>query len=91
VALSIGVKKGRKIKFLLPSKVERTLVVLDVLSSKRVLVEFGGRQLVVTDEERHELMPGVFVSCGMIRESPPRESRLAFEAPREIRIERVAG
>lgn len=58
------------------------LVVRDVLSATTVRVEFGGRDVLVTDQQREELMPQVFVSCGV-------SGRLAFEAPRSIRIERV--
>jgi hypothetical protein len=85
-ALSLGVRRGREILI-----GDRKLVVEEVLGANRVRVVFDGRRILVTDHQKEELMPGVTVQAGMPnsgRKSP--ETRLAFEAPRSVKIVRVA-
>lgn len=85
MALSLGVKRGKRILV-----GGRELVVRSVLAANSVLVSFEGREILVTDMQREELMPGVFVSCGLsLKAADNQYSRLAFEAPRSVRIERV--
>lgn len=85
MALSIGISQGTKIV------VDKDiLTVEDIPKATHVVVNYKGRQYVVTDEERIEIHPNVFVSCGLSDERKhDHNSRLAFEAPRAIFIERV--
>lgn len=66
------------------------LEVLEVEDKYRILVSFRGQQYMITDQERTKLAADVFLSCGLWNgKGEPDESRLAFEAPRSIRIERL--
>jgi hypothetical protein len=86
MALSIGIKKNSRVLV----GGSHLLVVKEIIAPTQVRVEFDERSILVTDLERAKLMDDVFVSCGLL---PPNStnhySRLAFEAPREIRIERL--
>jgi hypothetical protein len=85
MALSIGVSQGTKI---IVDKYE--LLVEDVPKATHVQVLFRDKRYIVTDEERIEIYPNVFLSCGLSDERKhDHNSRLAFEAPRSIFIERV--
>lgn len=88
MALSIGVQRGSKIKV-----GQRLLTVLDLEPMVHVLVDVDGHRHAVTDKQRTEIMPGVFLSLGLNpgRKPPPwaaPSARLAFEAPRSIEITR---
>jgi len=88
MALSIGIKRGSKI--LLAGT--HLLEVQEVVAFNKVRIKFNDRVILVTDLERVELLPDAFVSCGVSMGDPlTTESRLAFEAPRSIRIERIHG
>lgn len=67
--------------------------ILEVLEVDRetIWVSFRGEEYEVTSMERVKLAEGVFVSCGPWNgKGMESYSRLAFEAPRSIRIERIA-
>jgi len=83
MALAIGVTKGTKIRI-----GNMMLKVIDIVAGKcvRVAVD-NGAPILVTDSERTPLAPNVFVSMG--KSSSTSGSRLAFEAPRAIPIERI--
>lgn len=86
MALSLGVSVGSEITI---GPVNR-LKVLDIIGGTQVKIEVGGNQFLIDDQERQEVLPEVFVSCGL--SAPTRgthTSRLAFEAPRSIKIDRV--
>jgi fructose-specific component phosphotransferase system IIB-like protein len=87
MALSIGVKKGSKIKI---GVSEQVLLVTEVLPDNRLRLTFAGSEHVISDQERTTIAPDVHLSTG---KADPRPSthyrRIAFEAPRAIRIERV--
>lgn len=86
MALSIGVKAGRKICI----GGTHMLCVREILAPNQVRITFDDKEMLVTDLERTELMAEVFVSCGLSDSQPGSQyTRLAFEAPRVIRIERV--
>lgn len=88
MALSIGVKAGSKIK--VKSVRDHIVEVLNVPSHDRLVISVDGVQFEVTDKQRVEILPRVFVFCGS-KDSRGVESytRLAFEAPKIVRIERV--
>jgi len=67
------------------------LEVLEVVTTNAIRVKYKEENFVVTDQERTKLDEEVFVSCGLWNgKGDPEYSRLAFEAPKSIRIERVA-
>lgn len=89
MALSLGVTDGSKIR------VGSDIVeVVSVVGTAHIQVRVGGQNHLITDCERTEILPGVFVSCGR---NDDRQfggasfSRLAFEAPRSIEIKRIGG
>jgi hypothetical protein len=89
MALSLGVRGGKKVRFIVKGK-SHIMTVLEVVSPSNVRVAFDGREILITDLERAKLMDNVFVSCGKEEDSIKEGyTRLAFEAPREIRIERI--
>lgn len=50
----------------------------------------GGDVIYVSDTEKIEILPEVWVFCGRSdNQKFEKYSRLAFEAPRSIRIERI--
>lgn len=91
--LSLGVKKGSKIK------VDQSMVeVVDVVSLSEIRINVSNgmlrqiKQHTITNEERTEILPEVFVSAGRddgADHSTKGYTRLAFEAPRRIKINRV--
>lgn len=87
MALSLGVAAGSKIK------VGSDIVeVVSVVGTAHVQIGVRGQSYLITDCERTEILPNVFVSCGR---NDDRQfggagfSRLAFEAPRSIDIKRI--
>lgn len=85
MAWSTGVKRGDKIK------VAGTLVLVkEVLPGKAVVIVVGADEHIITDQERVQIIPSVFVSLGKIPVNGANSgSRLAFEAPRSIKLQRV--
>jgi hypothetical protein len=95
MALSIGVHRGMRIKV-----GAEMLRVTDVQQEGReVRLEIGDRQYTISDKQRTEIAPSVFVFCGVYdgiitnwttdEGDKVLHSRLAFEAPRAIRINRM--
>lgn len=86
MALSIGIVPGSKIK------VGNSVIRVDsVMNSNLVGLSLdGGPVFMVSDNEKTEVMPQVMVSCGVkaAREAS-HMSRLAFDAPRSISINRI--
>lgn len=94
--LSLAIHKGTKITI-----GEELLRVSEVSENGlEIKLEVGGRKFIVSDKERVLIAPQVFVSCGVRdgatvkwkdqfgMDSLP-QSRLAFEAPLSIKINRV--
>jgi sRNA-binding carbon storage regulator CsrA len=89
IALSLGVKRGRKIK--IGSSI---LTVTKVASLNQVEIDVDGKPYTITDLEATQIMPNVRVFCGKVPGHlkgmvASVEARLAFEAPIEIKITRV--
>lgn len=87
MALSLGVRARCQIQV-----GEDLLRVIQVLSDgTKVLIEvMGGTRHLITEEERKEILPDVFVFCGgPIKDDMLRYSTLAFEAPRDVKITRL--
>jgi hypothetical protein len=85
MALSLGVSIGSKVQI-----GDKLLVITDILNGNHISLTYGGKTFLITESERTEIDPTVFVSCGS-RDSNRHEkyTRLAFEAPREIQITRL--
>lgn len=86
MALILGVVEGDKIFI-----DDKPLVVRKIDGLSSILITFGGIDYPISDVESVEISPEVFVSCGVPRDVHRRTemvARLAFEAPRRIRIER---
>lgn len=88
VALSLGVQAGSRIKVGLA-----VVKVIEILNNGlEVVLEAGGNRFVVNDEEKKEILPSVFVFCGIsawMYWDQPYKSKLAFDAPRSIAINRI--
>jgi hypothetical protein len=86
VALSIGVTAGSQIRV-----GDEIVKVLEVLRGKAIRVEVDGKQHVITDQQRTEVLPDVFLTYGApgpnLKEF--KGSRLAFEAPKDLKITRL--
>jgi hypothetical protein len=83
LALSIGISVGSKIR------VGNDIV--EVVGTAKpnliVLKVNGGEDIVVSDLRSTEILPRVFVFSGMGQNGG--SNRIAFECPREIRIQRL--
>lgn len=86
MALSLGIGVGSRI-----SIGGKTLTVLDAMRGQSILVEVDGVCHVVTDQCKVEVLPQVFVFFGAPTTTLQNFNglRLAFEAPREIKIVRL--
>lgn len=89
MALVIGVTKGSRIRV-----DDSMLTVLQIMSDSAVLLHIADgnldKEFLVTEEERTEVIEDVFVSLGRDHNSSgTNSSRLAFEAPLSIRINRL--
>jgi hypothetical protein len=86
LALSIGVTRGSRIR-VGQSMVKVEEIVQDVAVTLSV---DGGKKFMITDSERTQIIPEVFVQLGLNhRSSGTNSSRLAFEAPFSIKINRI--
>lgn len=85
MALSIGVSVGSRID------VDGHSVVVKTLSQPNLIVVSvdNGPDVVISDQAGTEILPTVFVFSGVGANGGT--NRLAFEAPRAIRISRVEG
>lgn len=88
MALSLGVTDGSKIRV-----GTEILEVVTIVGTAHIQVRVAGKNFLITDCERTEVLPGVFVSCGRNddKQFAASFSRLAFEAPRSIEIKRIGG
>ncbi len=88
MALSVGARKGKKIR--VGGTTGSVVLVDEVYAPNRVRLSVDDKTFLVTDAERTEILPQVFVSCGFDDKGKAgnQYTRLAFEAPRSIRIER---
>lgn len=87
MALSLGVRQGSKIRI-----GSDLLQVVRVINDGDIVLGVSvneGPVRYVSEYEREEILPQVFVQLGKPHSLYPRDHRLAFEAPRSIRIERV--
>lgn len=85
--LSLGVRKG--FKYRVGGSIIR---VKEVLGPKEVVVTVDrDTDYTITEHERVQVIPDVFLSCGVPDHVVIHEhhSRLAIEAPNEIKIERI--
>ena len=62
--------------------------VTDIQFSTVVLLVDGRKTLVITADERTEVVPDVFVFVGEGESALPGRRRLAFEAPKNIKLTR---
>lgn len=85
MALSIGVTAGSQIRI-----GKSVLKVVDITSGLITVKVGNGPLHVLSDKERAEVLPNVFVFVGDMR-GRNTGSRLAFEAPRSVPITRVEG
>lgn len=88
MALSLGVTLGSRIKI-----GASIISILDVIDGRTISLLAEGKKHTITESERVEILPEVFVSCGVGNrewsENRSRFSRLAIEAPHRIRISRL--
>lgn len=85
MALSLGVVIGDLIKI-----GEVMVKVRNIEQDNVIVLSMGsGKTVYVSDKERVEILPDVFVQAGLPEKQWERHSRLAIDAPRSIRIERV--
>lgn len=87
-ALSLGVQAGSNIK------IGQYLLHVDEIldNGLRVRLSVGGRSFLVADDERTEVLPAVFIFCGVSADkgwNMPHKSKLAIEAPTDILIDRL--
>jgi len=80
MALSLGVSVGSRIFI-----GDDILRVIAMPSATILEVSVKGKRFTVTDNERKEVLPDVFVSAGF---GDGNTNRLVFEAPRRIPIHR---
>jgi hypothetical protein len=85
VALSIGVRVGTKID--IAGHIVQVKGIVD--TSLIVVTVDGGPDMRVSDKERITILPDVYVFVGG-RGQGHQDHRLAFEAPKLIRISRIA-
>lgn len=87
MALVLGAASGFKIKI-----GTHMLEVSEVKSQEEIDVTVDGEKFTITDLERKEVAPQVYVQCGAPNpKNPPHYGRLAIEAPRSMRIDRIGG
>jgi hypothetical protein len=84
--LSLGVQKDSRI-----SIGPYVMRVIEVLGDGRLVsIEVADQRFMISEEERTEVLPEVFVFCGVPNTwNSSFRSRLAFEAPIAIRINRI--
>ena len=84
MALSIGVQVSDQIDI-----DDKTLIIKGISHKSAVVCFNGGKHQVISEEERTLIAPEVYVSLGAAKKHSTQRCRLAFEAPRSIRIEKV--
>jgi len=84
MALSLGVSRGSKIDI-----GSHLLEVMSVMVDHAVRVRINGRSFDLTEKQRTEVAPDVFISYGRgPTQSNGPSARLAIEAPRSMEITR---
>lgn len=87
MALSLGVSRGDKLDI-----GDHMVTILEIPHTQRLHLSCGDRTYEITDCERVQVLPQVYISIGkaarVVPQANPREARLAIEAPREIAITR---
>jgi sRNA-binding carbon storage regulator CsrA len=85
MALSLGVKAGSKI-----TVGNHEVTVRSILKDLILISVDGGPDVVVSEQAREQILPEVWVFLGKPPSNPDHSSdsqrRLAFEAPRDIKI-----
>jgi hypothetical protein len=86
MALSLGVKAGSQVR--VGTSMLRVLKIL--AGGKSISIEVDDRYYLIGNQEKTEILPLVFVFCGIVGDwNSPLKSRLAFDAPRAVEIERI--
>lgn len=83
MALSIGISKGSRID------VDGHEVRVKAINGALIVISVEGKDFLVSDQKRVEILPEVYVSTGIGKKGG--SNRLAFEAPLRVRISRVEG
>lgn len=84
MSLILGVHRGDILMF-----GDEPVEVLDFIGHSEAYLNVRGGQKVVTDRKATEIMPGVYVSCGLpkiAREGGVALPRLVIDAPRGLLI-----
>ena len=92
MALSIGVSVGSKIIIHegVAGVPPHVLEVKALTQPNLIVVSLdGGKDILVTDKARTEILPTVFVFAGIGHSGSGGSNRIAFEAPQSIRITRA--
>jgi len=85
MALVLGCKLGSKVRI-----GDNVVTISAIHSTEDVELEVNGSLFDVSDDERTLILPDVWVQLGISKEnSGLNYCKLAFEAPRSIRIERL--
>jgi hypothetical protein len=86
MALSLGMDIGERLII-----GESTLRVTDIVQGYIFTLDVDGKEYVVADKDRVQILPEVFVRSGLNRENiiAQRSGRLALEAPRTVSIRRT--
>lgn len=92
MALSLGVRAGSQVILTDHEGLAHTLTVRRINSAVDIDVAVDGQDFKLTDQERVAVIPDCFVFSGAREGRGDEEyTYLAFEAPRDIRIDRVRG
>ncbi len=89
MALSIGIRRNDRVQV-----GEDELKVLNIVLGHHVVVRLKGQKYKITEAERSEIAPQVYLSYGKNPHRSPdavQSARLLFQAPREILIRKVYG
>lgn len=85
MALSIGVKAGARLTI-----GDKNMSVVKVVTPALIKILVDGKEFEITDLESTQVLPDVRISAGLWSgKGSQLYTRLAFEAPYHIRIERV--
>jgi hypothetical protein len=86
VALSLGMDIGERLLI-----GDSSVRVKDITKGYIFTLDVDGKEHIVADRERVQILPEVFVRSGLDRNNinAQRSGRLALEAPRSISIRRV--
>ncbi|WP_158934115.1 hypothetical protein [Burkholderia sp. S171] len=86
MALSLGVQAGSQVK--IGSSILHILKISN--GGKSISVKLNDQTFDVGNQQKIEILPSVFVICGVVGDwDSSSKSRLALDAPRSVKIERV--